>query len=210
MQAEPNKSINKPIHKIAVFCGANTKPSDEYKNGAYAVGQALAVHGFALVTGGANLGMMKSVVDGHMAINPNLDRLGVMPRLFEKYEVQHQDLRADQMIWVDTVNERLQKFYELSDAIVVLPGGYGTLHELMDSLIQNQFGFMLKRIYLFNLFNFWDAIIQQLQHMVVIKTLEQKHLDHLIVVNSCDELIADLSSTTERKLSQGFEEKHWY
>lgn len=197
-------------HVVCVFCSANNKVPTEYKQLAFKMGQELASHGFTLLTGGANVGMMKEVVDGHVASNPEALRLGVMPTIFKEHELQHTLISEHNMTWTENVYYRLQKFYELSDSIVVLPGGYGTIHELMDTLLHSQFGLIKKRIFLFNFDNFWDATIAQLQTMVAKHTLEQKHLDHLIIVTSIQELIEQLNSQTELVLSQGFAGQHWY
>jgi uncharacterized protein (TIGR00730 family) len=194
---------------VCVFCGAGGKMPLIYMQAAFKLGQELASNGFALLTGGANVGMMKEVVDGHAAVISSATRHGVIPKVFAEFNISHPLISVENLIWVDNLHDRLQSFCELADDIVVLPGGFGTLHELMDCLVHSQFGLITKRIFLLNINNFWEGIIAQFQYMVKQKAVQQKHVDHLIVVNSIAELLQLLKSEEKIELFQGIETQRW-
>lgn len=198
------------MHKtVCVFCGADQKIADFYKQTAYSLGAALAKHNFALISGGNNVGLMKQVIDGHAHTNASAPRHSVIPEIFKEFDLHHDLVPSENIYWVENVHARMRKFYELSDNIVALPGGFGTLHELMDCLVHNQFGINKKRIFLLNINNFWDGIIKQFNIMVEQQTLRPEHLAHLVVVNSTQELIDQLLTETHPELTQGFADRHW-
>ncbi len=201
--------ISTALRTVCVFCSGDDKVQEEYKNVAFLLGQELAKNNFKLLSGGGNNGLMNEVNNGHATIAPATDRFGVIPEIMREYNVHHALIAEQNLIWAKDVHHRLKTFYDICDDIVVLPGGFGTLHELMDCLVLSQFGVINKRIYLLNIDNYWDAILNQFKVMVSKKTLQQKHLDHLIVVSSVDELLVNLKSEIVNKLSQGFADQHW-
>jgi uncharacterized protein (TIGR00730 family) len=194
---------------VCIYCGANEKIPSAYKDYAYDLGQQLAKNKFGLASGGNNVGLMKSVNDGHANADPDMPRYGIVPEEFRRFGLVHELIPEKNLIWVEDLYFRMRSFYELCDEFIVLPGGFGTLHELMDCLVHNQFGIISKRIFLLNFDKFWDPILDQFKVMVAKKALEQAHLDHLIVVNSTQELLPILQTQDTRKLSQGFDDHHW-
>ncbi len=194
---------------VAVYCGAGGKMSQEFKQKAFDLGSELAKNGFNLVTGGANVGMMKEVVDGHMQSDVSAQRHGVLPSIFRDFAIQHPAILPDNMLWPTDVHGRLKSFYNLADDIVVMPGGFGTLHELMDCLVHIQFDLITKRTFLVNLHNFWDPILEQFEVMVQQHAVQQKHVDNLIVVTSIAELIAELNLEAMSEMAQGIEAQRW-
>lgn len=201
---------NSLIKTVCVFCSGDDKCPQEYKQTAFLLGQELAKNNFKLISGGGNNGLMNEVNNGHAAvITDTTSRFGVIPQIMRKFNVHHPLIAANNLIWSKDVYMRLQTFYKICNDIVVLPGGFGTLHELMDCLVLSQFGVIKKRIYLLNIDNYWDSLLNQFNVMVSKKTLQQKHLDHLIVVKSLSELLDNLKSEVTLQLSQGFEDQHW-
>lgn len=195
---------------VCVFCGAGGKMSEANMQLAYTLGQELAKHSFNLVTGGANVGMMQKVVDGHAKFSaPNLTRHGVMHEKFKPFKISHPLIPDNNITWAFDIHTRLSNFYAISDDIVVLPGGFGTLHELMDTLVHSQFGDITKRIFLVNTGGYWDALLEQFKVMVREGAVPQKHLDHLIVRNTIEDLIKSIKTAGEIKLSQGLETSRW-
>lgn len=200
--------LSKPA--VCVFCGANNKLPKEYEESAFKLGETLSLNNFNLATGGGKVGLMKQVIEGHAAgNNSNVTRYGVIPLILQPYDPAHQFIPSENIIWTNGIHANLEAFYSLGEQIVVLPGGFGTLHELMDCLVHNQFGITKKHIYLFNWDNFWDPLLEQFKTMIKIRTLEQMHFDHLIVVSSLDELIKKLKTDKKFNLSQGFDDQHW-
>src|SRR5579871_4935985 len=113
---------------VAIFCSADDKASESFKSLAHKLGQMLGERGFGLVTGGSKTGLMKAVIDGYAAKASHLNTLyGVMPKVLQKYNVHHALIPFEQLIWVDSMHARLEQFHTLSDSIIILPGGFGTL-----------------------------------------------------------------------------------
>jgi uncharacterized protein (TIGR00730 family) len=202
--------ITKPQGKsVCIFCSGDDKAPEEYKQTAFLLGQELARHGFILITGGGNNGLMNYVNNGHAEISDDVNRFGVIPNIMKHLNVHHPFIAKNNLIWAKDVHSRIKTFYKLCDDIVVLPGGFGTLHELMDCLVLSQFGVIKKFIYLINIDNFWDPLLNQFKQMVSKQLLQQKHLDHLHIVTSIAELISQLNSERQFNLAQGFGDGHW-
>jgi uncharacterized protein (TIGR00730 family) len=199
--------MSSPI--VCVFCGANSKLPRTYEAEAFKVGAALANNGFALATGGGKVGLMKQVIEGHASTSSQVTRYGVIPLILKPYEPQHHLIPVENIIWTNSIHGNLENFASLGEHIIVLPGGFGTLHELIDCLVHNQFGLSQKHIYLYNLEDFWDPLLEQFKVMVKVHALEQIHLDHLIVVNSLEQLLHQLKSGKKFNLAQGFDDQHW-
>lgn len=194
---------------VSVFCGAGGKMSQELKNTAFDIGYQLATKGYSLVTGGANVGMMKEVVDGHIKGDVTAQRQGVIPIIFREFNIHHTGIGEDNLLWTDDVHGRLKKFYDLADDIIVLPGGFGTLHELMDCLVHIQFNLITKRVFLLNINSFWDHTLAQFAVMVRENAVHQSHVDNLIPATSVADLITKIQSDVGYDMVQGIETQRW-
>lgn len=195
---------------VAVFCSGDDKVSNEYREPAKLLGQELGIRHFGLVTGGSKTGLMKEVVDGYVSTAVSLGQLhGVLPKVLEKFNVHHDAILWNQIDWVDSFYDRLARFHELADVIIVLPGGFGTVHELMDFLVHNQFGLDNQLIVLVNINGFWTHLIEQFKYMKEQQLLACKHLDSLIVVNSIVECIDSISSSNKTNSQQGLDDRYW-
>lgn len=201
LQAETTK-------KIGVFCSSDEKIPKNYKDCAYSLGQALATSGLGLITGGANSGLMSSVVNGYASKGKEVNLHGVMPSLFKSYNVHHAKIPEANLTWTETIYNRLQHFQDNCDAFVVLPGGFGTLHELMDFIVPKQWGLINKKIVLFNFDHFWDYQLLQFKTMVEKNALQQKHLDMITVVTTQEQCIQALTTKTQEK-PQDLKERYW-
>jgi uncharacterized protein (TIGR00730 family) len=201
---------------IAVFCSADNKVSDSFKTIAHNLGALLGQHGFGLVTGGSQTGLMKEIVDGYVHATDSLHNLfGIMPDALKPFDVHHKKIPENQLLWVQTMHCRLTNFQNISDAIIILPGGYGTLHELMDFLVHSQFELIKKiPIIICNIDGYWDNLLQQFKVMEEHKLLHPKHLALITVANSeqeCLDILINLSqssSTHECGLNSFYWEKN--
>ncbi len=188
-----NIFTNDSIVRVAVFCSADDKVSESFKILAHNLGKQLAKHNFGLITGGSRTGLMKEVVDGYTSGATSLENLyGVMPQVLAEYNVHHPAIPQENLHWVKTLHIRLAKYHDLADIIIILPGGFGTLHELMDFLVHNQFALNVKPIILINSQGYWDNLLAQFQTMIKHKLLSPKHLTALSLVKSDDECIEKL------------------
>lgn len=161
---------------VGVFCSADDKIPATYKQEAYSLGTLLASRGYELVTGGSCTGLMNAVMDGYASATDDLSALyGVLPSVLKKFKIHHPALRDECTLWVDSLYERLTIFHRLCDAIIVLPGGFGTLHELLDFLVHAQFGLCTAHIILVSSNGYWDGFLAQCEHMENEHTLSHAH-----------------------------------
>lgn len=122
-----SKQIKK-MKRVVVFCGSSFGSDDIYQSQATLLGQALANHNIELVYGGANVGIMGAVADGALSNGGKV--IGVLPNFLRSKEITHQHLT--ELILVETMHERKTKMNELSDGVIALPGGIGTLEEFFE------------------------------------------------------------------------------
>lgn len=124
------------MKRITVFCGSSFGTETIYQEQAYALGKILADHQIELVYGGAHVGLMGAVANGVMENNGKA--IGVLPKFLQKVEIAHESLT--ELILVETMHQRKIKMDELSDGVITLPGGYGTLEEFFEMLTWAQLG----------------------------------------------------------------------
>lgn len=175
------------VEYVGVFCGADNKIPELFKKEAYTLGRAIGQNNYNLVTGASRTGLMNEIMNGFIDQNGAGQIKGIIPSLFKDFDVHHQNLKDDNLIWTDTFHQRLQLFQNQCDVMIVLPGGFGTLHELMDFLVSCQFGQIRSKIILFNMHNFWDFLLHQFIVMVQNKTLIKRHLELIVVVSTVAE-----------------------
>lgn len=144
-----------------MFCGAGSGHHPRWAEMAQEVGRAIAQRGHGIVYGGGHVGLMGIVADAAMKSGGEV--IGVIPRFMEKAELAHQGV--SELILVDTMHQRKQRMHELSDAVIALPGGFGTMDELFELLTWRQIGLHEQPIGLLNAFGFYDALLAQMAHM---------------------------------------------
>jgi uncharacterized protein (TIGR00730 family) len=143
------------MKSIVVFCGSGGGKNSGYSELAYEVGKTLAGNGIRVIYGGAKIGLMGAVADG--AISSGGDVIGVLPHFLGSKEIAHENL--SELIMVGTMHERKLKMHELSDGVIALPGGFGTMEELFEMLTWAQLGLHQKPIGLLNFNGFYNPLI---------------------------------------------------
>ncbi len=147
------------MKKICVFCSSSDAISQKYFDIAPKLGEIMGKNNFDLVYGGAGVGLMKKVSD---AVKNNGQKVtGVIPEAIQNKRIGNEYL--DELIVTKTMHERKQKMYELSDAFIALPGGFGTLEELLEVMTLKQLEYHKKPIVIFNLDGFFDNILKQFE-----------------------------------------------
>ena len=146
---------------ICVFCGSGNGNSPSYTEAAEILGKAIAKANLGLVYGGGNIGLMGVVArsalkhDGHVT--------GIIPEFLRKREISLHE--AQDLIITSDMHERKRLMFEKSDAFVALPGGIGTLEELVEQLTWAQLGHHEKPIILANVSGFWNPFLDLIEHM---------------------------------------------
>ena len=149
------------LTSFAVFCGSSSGHDAQYRELAYGAGQAIAALGAGIVYGGSQLGLMGAVASG--ALDAGGAVTGVIPGFLKTKEIAHTGLT--QLIIVENMHERKLRMHELSDAIIALPGGWGTMEELMEMLTWAQLGLHTKPIGLLNTGGFYNGLLELVQTM---------------------------------------------
>lgn len=194
-------------HHVGVFCATDEQVPEPYKTEAFELGRLLCRSGYGLVTGGSNTGLMNAVVNGFASQEETEHLRGILPSIFKAYNVHHPKIPEANLIWTESIHERLQSFHNFCDTMIVLPGGFGTLHELMDFIVPKQWGLSQKKIILLNVDHYWDYQLLQFQVMVEKKVLKQRHLDLLTVVHSVEECMAAILLQDGEHL--GLQDRYW-
>jgi uncharacterized protein (TIGR00730 family) len=159
------------IKTIAVFCGSNYGASEEFADGARALGRVLGKAGITIIYGGTTKGLMGIVANAalasgsyvHGVITNNLHERGQLHSGLTKHEVAL------------TLRGRKERMVELADAFIALPGGIGTIEELMDVWVMNQLSEIDKPVGLLNSASFFTAFLRFIDHMVDTKFLPAAH-----------------------------------
>jgi len=165
------------MQRLCVYCGSNRGARPEYADAAQRLARLLAERGTGLVYGGASRGIMGLLADAVLDAGGTVT--GVMPRAIRKKELTHNGL-TDLFI-VDTMHERKAKMAELSDGFVALPGGFGTLEEIIEIVTWGQLQFHQKPCGILNVAGYFDSLLAFVEHAVAEGFLKSQHRDALIV-----------------------------
>ena len=156
---------------------------------AYDVGRGLAERGIGLVYGGGGYGMMGALADG--ALNAGGEVIGVIPRSMVEREWGRDDLT--ELHVVETMHERKALMAELCDAFLALPGGIGTLEEIIEMWSWRQIGFNDDPVGFLDVDNFWRPLLVALESMVAAGFVRQDVLDDAVVADTLDGALSGLA-----------------
>ena len=149
------------MKSLSVFCASATGNNPLYARTAREVGRTFGERGIRVVYGGSKLGLMGAVADG--ALKAGGEVIGVLPRFMQDREIAHEGL--NELILVDSMQERKLKMHELSDGVMTLPGGFGTMEELFEMLTWSQLGLHRKPIGILNVDGYFDHFSKMIAHM---------------------------------------------
>jgi uncharacterized protein (TIGR00730 family) len=161
VSAKPVALPDHPIRNICVYCGSGKGTNPAYAASARALGKALAKSGIGLVYGGGSLGLMGEVAMATLKAGGRVT--GIIPMFLSNRERMLKDVT--ELIVTDDMHQRKMEMFKRSDAFVALPGGIGTLEELVEQLTWSQLGRHQKPIVLANIDGFWSPFLALLKHM---------------------------------------------
>jgi uncharacterized protein (TIGR00730 family) len=159
--AKVSRPKPRPIRNICVYCGSNAGIDPAYAKAARTLGRLMAKAGIGLVYGGGGLGLMGELARTVLAHGGRVT--GIIPAFLSKKERMLRE--AHEMIVVEDMHQRKKLMFDKSDAFVALPGGIGTLEELVEQLTWAQLGRHAKPIVLVNVEGFWAPFLELLHHM---------------------------------------------
>lgn len=173
------------FHSLAVFCGSKNGNNPLYTEHTIQLGKILAKHNITLIYGGGNVGIMGKIADTVMENGGKA--IGVIPKVLVDWERQHNGI--SQLFVVDNMHVRKKKMYDLCDAAVILPGGFGTLDELFEMVTWNQLSIHDKLIFILNSGGFYDHLIAHIGKMQEESFLYEEARKRIIILNTPADLI---------------------
>jgi uncharacterized protein (TIGR00730 family) len=147
--------MDSSLRRVAVFSGSANGSNPAYLAEARALGAEIARSGLGLVYGGTSVGLMGAIADAALAGGAQV--IGVLPDLLAERAIAHSALTTLEL--VPTMHQRKARMYALADAFLVLPGGYGTLEELLETVTWAQLGLHSKPCILINTAQYWDSFL---------------------------------------------------
>jgi uncharacterized protein (TIGR00730 family) len=192
------QGMNRPekiskLSKICVYCGSGAGTDPAFVEAATAFGMAMAKSGIGLVYGGGGDGMMgavaRAVLDNGGAVT------GIIPEFLTRRE--HALIGAQEMIVTEDMHERKRKMFEMADAFVAMPGGIGTLEELVEQLTWAQLGRHKKPILIANIKGFWQPLRVLLDHMTALNFIRSGLDFELLVADEVEDILPMLQKAAE-------------
>ena len=179
------------IKNVCVYSASSTKIAPVYFAVAEELGRLLASEGINLINGAGSIGLMGATSNATLEAGGTVT--GVIPRFMVEQNWHHTGLT--QLIETETMHERKQLMAELSDGVIALPGGCGTMEELLEIITWKQLGLYLKPIVILNVQGFYDPLLEMLERAIDGNFMRSEHRAIWQVATSAQEAI-DLLHTT--------------
>ncbi|MGP8251336.1 MAG: TIGR00730 family Rossman fold protein [Terracidiphilus sp.] len=174
------------VRRVAVYCGSADGANPEYLAEARALGHAIATAGMGLVYGGASVGLMGTVANA--VLEAGAEVIGILPHVLSGREIAHNRLTVLEV--VPTMHERKMRMHALADAFIALPGGYGTLDEMIEAVTWAQLAIHAKPCILINTLGYWNGLLDFLDTAVSAGFLKPANRALLRVAANSAEAIA--------------------
>tara|TARA_R110002012_G_scaffold322096_1_gene555390 strand:- start:78186 stop:78767 length:582 start_codon:yes stop_codon:yes gene_type:complete len=184
------------MKSIVVFCGSSTGLEPEFVKEAYALGKTLGERQITTVYGGAKIGIMGQVAQG--ALDAKGKVVGVIPEFLKTREVYHTSLT--ELIITQNMHQRKLKMHDLSDGIIMLPGGFGTLEEFFEMLTWGQLGLHQYPIGILNTNGFYDDLLKMLKGMVQKGFVKKENFEMILVSDTIPDLLQKMESYAPPKI----------
>jgi uncharacterized protein (TIGR00730 family) len=173
------------IKSVGVFCGSSIGKHNDYSLAAVELGQLLVEQNIEMIYGGGKVGLMGVIADEMMANNGNV--IGIIPDFLLQKEVGHEAIT--EMKVVENMSQRKNLIGDLSDAFIAMPGGFGTLDEVMEVLTYFQLGISEKPVGFLNVNGFYDPLIAMFDRILEERFMKYEHRHNLIIRNNAADLL---------------------
>ena len=188
------------METICIFAGSSVGNRKIYTETAKDLATSIIDHGYKIVFGGGNVGLMGILADAALDAGGHIT--GIITEQLNGVEVGHKGL--SELVIVETMHDRKKEMAQRSDAVVCLPGGVGTWEEFFESLTWNQLGLQSKPIILLNLDDYYTLLSQFVEHSVAEGFLPRSTANELIFVNSIAEAIEQLQQYVPKDKANWF------
>jgi hypothetical protein len=186
------------IRNVCVYCGSSNGDDARFGDAAEELGRALAADGIGLVYGGGGEGLMgrlaRATLDGGGYVT------GIIPTFLVRKE--HPLNAAQEMLVVDSMHERKQAMFDRADAFIALPGGIGTLEELVEQLTWAQLNRHMKPILIADIGGFWRPLLALLAHMRIEGFIREGFEAHYLVAERMEDVLPMLRAAAERSTAE--------
>ena len=180
------------IKRICVYCGSGPGSDPAFVQAARTLGETLAENRIGLVYGGGSVGLMGEIADA--VLRRGGEVIGIIPEFLENRE--NANVRGD-LIVVRNMHERKQRMFEEADAFVALPGGVGTLEEVVEQMTWAQLGRHKKPILLANIRKFWDPLCALLDHMEELQFIRTGLRVNYLVAERAEDILPMLTKAAQ-------------
>ena len=173
------------MKNICVYCASSSKIDSKYVDSAKKFGHLLAENSMQLVYGGGSVGLMGILADSVLEKGGKVT--GIIPQFMVEAEWHHEGLT--ELVLTETMHERKEKMASMSDAAVALPGGCGTLEELLEVITWKQLGIYKNPIIIVNVDGYYNHLLAQFRQAADELFMRPQHLDMWTVVETADQVI---------------------
>ncbi|WP_137154024.1 TIGR00730 family Rossman fold protein [Rhizobium sp. FKL33] len=187
---------NVPIRSICVYCGSQPGRDPSYMEAGRALGKSIAEHGMRLVYGGGTRGIMGAVASGVLSHGGKV--IGIIPEfLMDKEASRHSLGSLTELVVTEDMHQRKHRMFEEADAFVTLPGGIGTLEEIVEIMTWGQLGRHRKPMVFANINKFWEPMLELLNHMSGQGFIHTSHLVKPLVIDKIEDIIPSIVSAAQ-------------
>ena len=179
------------IQNVCVYSASSTKIAPAYFATAEELGRLLAIRGINLINGAGSIGLMAATSNAALAARGTVT--GVIPRFMVEQGWNHTGLTR--LVETETMHERKQLMAEMSDGVIALPGGCGTMEELLEIITWKQLGLYLKPIVILNVNGFYNPLLEMLQQAIDENFMRREHGSIWQVATTAEEAIELLYTT---------------
>ena len=178
------------LEKVCVYCASSRQTDHQFFSAARALGKLLANNKITVVYGGGAVGSMGHLADAALAAGGKVT--GIIPRFMYDLEWAHQGLT--ELHIVDTLHSRKKQMIDGTDAVIALPGGSGTLEELLEAITWKRLGIYVNPIIIVNIQQFFDPLIELFNKIIEKKFMNERHGFMWTVVNSPEDVISAITN----------------
>ena len=183
--------------QICVYCGSSGQVNPNYFEAARRLGEIFAQENISLVYGAGHMGLMGKIADSVLENNGKVT--GVIPRFMVDEGWSHKAL--NDLIITENMHERKQTMARLADAVVAMPGGCGTLEELLEIITWKQLGLFAKPIVILNVDGYYDGLLEVLKRVVNEKFMRAEHARMWEIVSTPEDVLPAIQNAVEWDVS---------
>ena len=173
------------IKQVCVYCASSANIDKSYLDATELLARELVKHNITVVFGGGGVGLMGKLADSVLHLGGKI--IGIMPQFMKEVEWAHKGVQ--EFHFVGDMHARKKKFLDGTDALITLPGGCGTLEELLEAITLKRLGLFDKPIIIININRYYDPLIEMLEKCIVENFMAEKHRQMWTVIQDASQII---------------------